>query len=102
MVHVIPDIVIMFRNRIVERTVGGRTVIQLVPVKHNIWRSAEGMVVYHVQDHRYTVLVAGIDKFLEVVFWTILFIHCKIIAGVVSPAAVSFKFVYGHKLNGID
>ena len=82
---------------VVPRILGGwvRT------VKIELYKRAlsVGMVQDHIHDHRYASLVTLINQFFKLIGRSIILVCGEVKGGIVSPAAISFKFVNGHQLQ---
>ena len=61
-----------------------------------------GVVVHHVQDDRYSPLVARVDKLLVHLVSTVRLVHREEERGVVAPAVVPVELLYRHQLDRVN
>ena len=59
------------------------------------------MVIYNIYNNRQSPPVAFINKFLVVLPCSVIFVQCKPVVRVVSPAQVAVKLLYRHKFHCI-
>ena len=77
-------------------------VVRRVPVELSKRRCTCAVVIYHVDDHRNTSLVALVNELLVLFTCTICLVKSKVVSRIVTPALVSVKLLDRHKLNCID